>query len=181
MVKEIEKVGKILESCNISLKDSFSAVENREKKRLRNFRHLLPETVNEKVFQMKKKLPSLHKLGTDLAVKDGKLEEILSFYRICLDTADIEYVIFGHIGDNHLHVNMLPKSDKELKKAKQIYIKFAKKALELGGTVSAEHGIGKIKKDYLKLMYDYESIQQMKRVKKAFDPKLIFNKGNVFE
>ena len=59
--------------------------------------------------------------------------------------------------------------------------KFVTKAVQLGGTVSAEHGIGKIKKPYLKIMYREQGLKEMAAVKKALDPALILNLGNIFE
>jgi len=62
----------------------------------------------------------------------------------------LQYVIFGHIGDSHVHVNILPRNDDEARLAREIYGRFVERAVSVGGTVSAEHGIGKLKKDYLK-------------------------------
>ena len=58
-------------------------------------------------------------------------------------------VLFGHIGDNHLHLNLLPRNPAELEEARGLYVQLAHKAVSLGGSVSAEHGIGKIKKGLL--------------------------------
>ena len=69
----------------------------------------------------------------------------------------------------------------EYKKGKEIYKKFAQKAAELGGTVSAEHGIGKLKRDFLKILYGKDGIDEMKAIKKVFDPEGRMNAGNVFE
>ena len=56
-----------------------------------------------------------------------------------------------------------------------------KKSISLGGTVSAEHGIGKTKREFLKLLYGEKGIKEMFEVKKALDPNLILGKGNIFE
>jgi len=52
---------------------------------------------------------------------------------------------------------------------------------DLGGTVSAEHGIGKLKREFLEILYGKEGIEQMREVKKIFDPEARINAGNVFE
>ena len=59
-------------------------------------------------------------------------------------------------------------------------MKFVKKAISLGGTISAEHGVGKIKHAYLREMYGEAGINEMLRVKKTFDPNGILNPGNIF-
>jgi D-lactate dehydrogenase (cytochrome) len=76
---------------------------------------------------------------------------------------------------------MLPKNNAEFTKAKSIYTEICKKAIELDGTVSAEHGIGKVKRDYLKMMYGEKTIKEMARVKLFFDPNNILSPGNLFE
>jgi D-lactate dehydrogenase (cytochrome) len=61
----------------------------------------------------------------------------------------------------------------------RIYQRFARKAVELGGTVSAEHGIGKLKRPFLQIMYGDDGLAQMARVKAALDPHWIINPGNM--
>ena len=84
------------------------------------------------------------------------------------------------IGDNHVHVNILPRDDVEGTKAREIYLQFLKRAAAVGGTLSAEHGIGKLKRDYLRLFYSDEHLQQMAALKRAFDPAGILGRGNIF-
>ena len=63
----------------------------------------------------------------------------------------------------------------------EIYDAMAKEICVLKGTISAEHGIGKMKKKYLKYMYPEEAINAMKQIKKIFDPELRLNRGNIFD
>jgi FAD/FMN-containing dehydrogenase len=58
---------------------------------------------------------------------------------------------------------------------------FAEKAVAFGGSVSAEHGIGKLKAKFLKTMFSPAEIEQMRTVKRALDPSLLLNPGNIFE
>jgi len=146
---------------------------------LKEFRHAVPETINQIIGERKRKIPTLHKIGTDLAVPNENFEIIFKFYQETLDTAGLQYAIFGHIGDNHLHVNMMPRNEEELIEAKKYYKIFAEKAIELGGTVSAEHGIGKLKKEFLKILYGEKGIEEMKNVKKVLDSNCILGKGNL--
>ena len=160
---------------------SWCAWENCETERIKAFRHAVPESVNATIAEIKKKYPLVHKLGTDFAVSDEKFGELASFYRETLEKSGLKYAVFGHIGNNHLHINMLPSNYEELEKAKEIYALMASKVLELKGTVSAEHGIGKLKHKYLAMMFGEEGVSEMRRIKKVFDPDLVLNIGNMFD
>jgi D-lactate dehydrogenase (cytochrome) len=169
-----------LNSCGASISDSWAAYENRELQRLKDFRHILPETINAIIAERKKQYPELHKLGTDLAVPDAHLRDMWQIYCDALETADLEWVAFGHIGNNHIHINILPRDERELQKGLELYTHFAAKAVEFGGTVSAEHGIGKMKIKFLELMYSPDHLKQMQAVKLALDPENMLNPGNIF-
>ncbi|TFG10877.1 FAD-binding oxidoreductase [Candidatus Heimdallarchaeota archaeon] len=173
-------IEKILRECNSSLEDTWSGYEEREIARFKHFRHAVPEIVNNIIAERKKQYPALHKLGTDMSVEDQHLLEMMEFYHTTLAEAGLEYVTWGHIGDNHVHVNILPRDMNDLEQGKTLYKKFAKKAVEFGGSVSAEHGIGKIKHEYLEIMYGKENIDQMRKVKNSLDPNHLFNSGNIF-
>jgi len=181
LVSHFEKIDKLAKQCNTTLEISWSGYDNREFARFKHFRHTLPEIVNSIIANRKRHYPELHKLGTDMCVPEEKFGEMMKYYRSVLREAALEYVIFGHIGDNHVHLNILPKNTEELELGLKIYKQFAKKAVEYGGSVSAEHGIGKIKVEFLKIMYNEKEIEQMRAVKRALDPLLIFNCGNIFE
>ncbi|HPX95398.1 MAG TPA: FAD-binding oxidoreductase [Brevefilum fermentans] len=159
---------------------SWAAHEPRELERFKVFRHLLPETVNSIIAERKKSIPKLHKLGTDLAVPDEHLMDIWTLYQENCDALNLEWVAFGHIGNNHIHVNILPRSIEELNQGLELYQLFAQKAVEWGGAVSAEHGIGKIKQNFLALMFTPEQISQMQHVKAVFDPDYLLNPGDLF-
>lgn len=160
--------------------DSWCAHENRELERLKHFRHVLPETINAVIAERKKWHPGLHKLGTDFAVPDEHLAAMWAVYREALSGAGLEWAAFGHVGNNHLHVNILPRNMADLEAALAIYRMFAEKAVAFGGTVSAEHGIGKLKAKFLEIMYSPEEIEEMRALKRALDPQLLLNPGNIF-
>jgi D-lactate dehydrogenase (cytochrome) len=76
---------------------------------------------------------------------------------------------------------MLPKTEDELNLCKKLYAQICKKSVELGGTISAEHGIGKLKRKYLLDMFGEENIIKMARTKKMLDKNMILNIGNIFD
>ncbi len=174
------EISDMLKECNSSLSNTWSAYEDREIARFKHFRHAVPEIVNNIISERKKQYPEIHKLGTDMSVEDAHLKEMMEFYNATLKVADLEYVMWGHIGDNHVHVNILPRNMDDLKLGKELYKKFASKAVQFGGSVSAEHGIGKIKHEYLKIMYGDEGVLQMREIKFSLDPNCVFNCGNIF-
>jgi D-lactate dehydrogenase (cytochrome) len=121
------------------------------------------------------------KISTDFSVPDGKFMELVKEYYGVLEKTRIHYVIFGHAGNNNLHINFIPENASQQEEAGLIYDMLAKKAAGLGGTISAEHGIGKLKKKYLKYLYTEEQINVMKGVKKFFDPDNLSCPGNIFD
>ncbi|MEW6516511.1 MAG: FAD-binding oxidoreductase [candidate division FCPU426 bacterium] len=151
------------------------AATTQDRERLRTFRHALPETVNTIVRQ--RKFP---KVGTDMAVPPEEFGGMLEIYLSGLAASGLEHLLFGHIGECHLHVNVLPRNQEEFDQAKQLYLEFARQAVARGGTVSAEHGIGKLKHEFLRLMVGEAGLREMARVKRALDPALILNRGNIF-
>ena len=90
------------------------------------------------------------------------------------------YVIYGHIGQAHVHVNMLPGNATEAAAASALLDEFAHQAAHLGGTVSAEHGLGKRKAKLLSVQYAPEHIQAMKDVKRRLDPNWLLGRGTLF-
>jgi FAD/FMN-containing dehydrogenase len=104
----------------------------------------------------------------------------MAYYRRRLDQEfPGRYVLFGHIGDAHVHANIF-SSPKNPQHATGVLLELARKAVELGGTVSAEHGLGKRKAHLLKLQYTPEQIDAMKAVKRRLDPKGILGRGTLF-
>ncbi|MGB8317581.1 MAG: FAD-binding oxidoreductase [Ignavibacteriaceae bacterium] len=154
---------------------AWFAISDSDKKNIIQFRHSLPEKVNEYISKN-----NMRKLGTDVAVPHDKFEELYFYSKNEAEKENLSYVIFGHFGNSHMHLNMLPKNHNEYETGKSIYKKICNKAIELKGTVSAEHGIGKIKTEYLLEMYGEENMKKMFNLKKRLDPNLILGRGNIF-
>ena len=101
------------------------------------------------------------------------------FIAILANKRALSILFFGHIGNAHVHLNILPRNREEFIDAKLLYREFIGKTIELGGTLSAEHGIGKLKAEYLVEMYHERGVKEMARVKKCLDPFLVLNIGNI--
>jgi len=165
----------LFETNRAMLDDSWFATNETDRARLRDFRHALPVKVNEWLTHHRQR-----KVSTDMAVPDDRFPAMLDFYQQELKSAHLQYVIFGHIGDSHVHVNILPRNDDEATLARAIYGRFVERAVSVGGTVSAEHGIGKLKKDYLKVLYGESLLKEMAALKRVFDPACVLGRGTMF-
>jgi D-lactate dehydrogenase (cytochrome) len=163
-----------------SLENTWAGLDPAGRERLRALRHALPEAVNLLVAQNKKACPAVHKISTDFAVPDEAQESMFGAYLRIYRELGLDYVIFGHAGQNHLHTNLLPRDESDLAKAAEAVTELARLAVSLGGTVSAEHGIGKLKRHLLPLMYGEEGVRQMRELKQQLDPNQILNRGNLF-
>jgi hypothetical protein len=127
-----------LEASGALTDDSWFAASATDRERFRRFRHGLAEAVNEIIRQR-----GLMKANSDFAVPLARSRDILQLYRETLNREfPGQYVIFGHIGDAHVHINVLPPNKAEWDRAMGLMKEFAAAVVAMGGTVSAEHGLG---------------------------------------
>jgi len=170
----------VLTAHDSSMDETWGGMEEAELAKLRSIRHGVAEEVNGAIARAKAEHPEIHKVGTDAAVPPPALESVFAFYRAELDASGLPYVIFGHVGDSHLHLNVMPRDEGELSAAKEAALAVAREAVRLGGTVSAEHGIGKLKHEFLRILYGDDGLAEMAAVKKALDPSGVLNRGVMF-
>ncbi|MDP8221466.1 MAG: FAD-binding oxidoreductase [Candidatus Stygibacter frigidus] len=155
--------------------DTESGVEQ-----LKEFRHAVPEAINKELDKIRMIDPRISKISTDLAVPAGCLGNILKLHRQAQEQG-WRIIVFGHIGNDHLHTNILPSDYESWLAGKELVKSWAEAAVKLGGSVSGEHGIGKIKRDLLELMYGPEGLALFKNIKLQFDPQWLLNRGNIIE
>jgi FAD/FMN-containing dehydrogenase len=167
---EVDAWADRVETAHALADDSWFALNAADRERFRRFRHSLPELVNETV-----RRNEALKMGSDFAVPLARNREMLAYYKRRLEEKyPGRYVIFGHIGDAHVHVNIFSGD------AAPLLEEFARQAVALGGTVSAEHGLGKRKAAYLKLQYSAADLDKMRAVKSRLDPKGILGRGTLW-
>lgn len=180
MLAALFRLGALMEAVAANPADSWVARTDFDRDQLTFFRHAAPECVNGLIDQRRRQHPRLTKLGTDMAVPDNHLLDVMALYQQDLLESHLEYAIWGHIGNNHVHVNILPRNEQDYQAGKMLYRRWAEQVVAWGGSVAAEHGIGKLKAEYLKLMFGTQALQEMLQVKKALDPFMILGRGNLF-
>lgn len=156
---------------------SLTGTTEGELRDIRALRHAVPERINGIIAQRRERHPGLHKIATDMSVPDAALGWVHGRYQEVIGGAGLDFAAFGHVGNNHFHVNILPRDEGELAKAKECYAILARDVVARGGCVSAEHGIGRIKKGFLAIQYAPAVLDAFRRVKRWADPQWRLNRG----
>lgn len=180
VAERIGEMTEVLARCGGSDARTWIASDAVELKRLQDFRHAVPEAVNRLIDERRRRDPAITKLSTDMAVPDAHLDAVMAMYRRGLERLGLDYAIFGHIGNNHVHVNILPREQSEYEAGKELYATWADEVIGMGGTISAEHGVGKLKRELLARMYGSRGIEEMRAVKRFFDPAGILGQRSLF-
>ncbi len=178
--EELWKLGDVLTSSGGSEDATWVARTAVDRETQRFFRHAVPESVNMLIDERRKSDPTITKLGSDMSVPDECLPAVMRMYRETLAEQGLQSAMWGHIGNNHLHVNVLPRDAGDYARGKELFNRWARSVTEMGGAVSAEHGVGKMKRDFLRTMYGERHIREMARVKAQLDPAHILGLGNLF-
>ena len=120
--------------------------------------------------------------STDVCVPISKITECVNFAEKQAEKFGVRAPMVGHLGDGNFHVILPydPEKKEMYKKIKAFNDTLIKKALELNGTITGEHGVGLHKKEYL-LEQHPDNIPVMSSIKKALDPNNIMNPGKIFD
>lgn len=121
-----------------------------------------------------KRSPSDHVWTTDVAVPISKMADLIMRTKDEIRESGLLGTIVGHMGDGNFHAFLL-FSDKERTIAEGIVLRLIKRAVEMEGTVTGEHGVGLIKRDYLSDELGQTTVDAMRRLKQAFDPLCLLN------
>jgi len=144
----------------------------------RRIRHSIPATMNERGNSFRNS--GGRKVSTDWAVPYRRLPEAIETARLLVSEAGIdEPVIYGHAGNGHPHQNFVARDTRELAGIEAVVEETLRRVLALGGTVAAEHGIGKIKRRWLPLQMNALQISMMTAVKSELDPLGLLAPGNI--
>jgi glycolate oxidase len=130
--------------------------------------------------------PSLFKIASmkfneDFCVPRSKVREVLKKVYELSKMYSIQVAAFGHIGEGHVHLNVIYDDGKEIDlSVHDLISKVLEEVVSVGGTITAEHGVGDTKSEFVKLELSPHEIEIMKGLKKMFDPKGIMNPGKIF-
>jgi glycolate oxidase len=121
------------------------------------------------------------KINEDIVVPRSRIPDMIEKIKSLSRETGLTMVGFGHAGDGNIHFNiMLDKKDpSQLQRANRAVCELFDFTIELGGTISGEHGVGITKADYMGREISADSLALMKRIKKAFDPLGILNPGKM--
>ncbi|HEY4721611.1 MAG TPA: FAD-linked oxidase C-terminal domain-containing protein, partial [Anaerolineae bacterium] len=119
------------------------------------------------------------RFGEDIVVPRGQIPQMVDLIKQIGNQFDLPIVVYGHIGDGNLHPNIIcDRRDPEMmKRVEAASHAIFDAAIELGGVISGEHGIGLLKTAYLSKSIDPLALESMRAIKKVFDPNGIMNPG----
>lgn len=122
------------------------------------------------------------KISEDATVPRSKIPEMCRRLQEIKEKYNIHLVVFGHVGDGNLHPNIIAdKADKEeMARVEKAVAEIFEAAVQLGGTLSGEHGIGTMKAPFMEMELGAAGLDMMKRIKQAWDPHNIMNPGKIF-
>lgn len=158
---------------------SLVASDHLELLEFRRLRHHIPATINE--ISARNKETGGGKVSSDWWVPLPELQGQFQFLREELSRLPVKAIAFGHIGNGHPHVNLMPETADQKEAALEFTKACMRRAAQLGGGVCGEHGLGKIKTWALDIQWDEQEINSMRKMKEQWDPEYLASPGNLFE
>ncbi|MDR0376932.1 MAG: FAD-binding oxidoreductase [Spirochaetaceae bacterium] len=150
--------------------DTWAAASPAELEKFRLLRHAVPELVNTEIDRIRRELPELRKTAADYQVPPETAADYCKTCRRDLEEAGLRGLIFGHIAGGRLHINLLPGNGEELRRGRGLLDRWAALAVQSGGLLAAENGIGRLKQGLLARHLSLERREQISGVLRALDP-----------
>lgn len=122
------------------------------------------------------------KISEDATVPRSQIPAMMEKLHQIREKYKLNLVVFGHAGDGNLHPNIITdkRNIEEMKRVENAVSEIFEAAVELGGTLSGEHGIGTLKSPYMEMELGEAGLMMMKKIKEAWDPNNILNPGKIF-
>jgi glycolate oxidase len=144
------------------------------------------EAQRERLWSVRREVsPALRALGgkkisEDIVVPRSKVPEAIERFKAAGARAGLIVATYGHAGDGNLHTNVLYRDRSEWPRVEAVLAELMAVTVELGGTITGEHGVGLAKKAFLGLEQAPGLIELQRRMKVFFDPSVVLNPGKVF-
>ncbi len=138
-------------------------------------RHSMPDNALRKT----KKIGGVS-IITDTIVPPNNYKEYINKVHEKLQTHNIEYLLFGHLGDCHLHFHLIPSAN-QYDISLEVYDYMIDLSTKLGGVYSAEHGTGKRKRNDFRKCYGDKAVKMVQSLKQKIDPNFLLNRGNIVQ
>ena len=169
----------MLEDGRALVDDTLVADSEERVLAMRRLRHSVPATLNERARRCRD--AGGRKVSTDWAVPLSELKGMMAAAdALCAQHGVHAWTRYGHVGSGHPHYNMVARDADELSRYLAVAHAMCREAVARGGTVSAEHGIGKVKRDFFALQVPPPVLAAMRAVKATLDPDGILAPGNLF-
>jgi D-lactate dehydrogenase (cytochrome) len=146
-------------------------------------REAVPAIVNQRIALAKATIDSrIEKTAADMIVPFDAFDELLARYDEGFQSRGLDFAVWGHISDGHVHPNVIPRSLADVQSGKAAILAFGRTVIRLGGSPLAEHGVGRnaIKQQLLVDLYGRGGVDEMRRVKRALDPEWKLAPGVLF-
>jgi D-lactate dehydrogenase (cytochrome) len=166
---EIDVIGKICE--DVGATHLLPAPDDEERERIWEMRRQVSLRIHEN---------SALYIPEDVAVPLGKIPALVAELPKFEAEYDLEIYAFGHAGDGNIHLNITAQSRDNMTRVEKGVQTILARVIQMGGTISGEHGIGEAKKRYLPMELSAESIRLQTEIKNVFDPNMILNPGKIF-
>jgi D-lactate dehydrogenase (cytochrome) len=153
--------------------DTWAAASPAELEKFRILRHAVPELINMELDRLRRESPELRKTAADFAIPPPLAGSYRETYRRDMADAGLRGLVFGHIAEGRLHVNILPENAEELRRSRASLDRWAASVLEDGGLLSAENGIGRLKRDICRRLPPAR-LAQIRSILRELDPHGIF-------
>ncbi len=149
-----------------------------------DFREAAPEAVKHRVAIAKQQVDAgIQKTAADMIVPFERFAEMMRVYREGYDRRGLRYAIWGHASDGNVHPNVIPRTLADVQAGQDAILEFGREVIARGGSPLSEHGVGRsaVKQALLRQLYGEQGIEQMRAVKRAFDPRGKLAPGVLFE
>ncbi len=165
--EDLERAGEVC--MNEGALDVLVAQDAQQRERIWEPRRVLSVTLSE---------TAERKISEDIVVPRSLIPEMLDRVQRIGDTHGVRCATYGHAGDGNLHVNVLFDREAE-DRAQMAVLEVMKATVALGGTISGEHGIGLLKRDFMPLEQSQSMLSVQRAIKRTLDPKNILNPGKI--